>query len=278
MAVIPKKTEDRFLKSIGKFQNILKTAKDRDVNEADTVAIIGDILSEVFGYDKYLEVTSELCIHGTYCDLAIKIDSKIQFLIEAKAIGLELKDNHLRQAVDYGSKQGIQWVVLTNGILWQIYKIRFEQPISYDLVCFFNFFELNTRKTEDKDKLFIMCKEGLEKNARDEFHEKVQSINRFMIGALLLTDEMTNIIKRELKKISPNITVNVDEVKILLENEVMKRDVLEGDGAIKAKNRIKRFYGRAVKKVKTASDTANIEESVLSESEKVEGENKGLAC
>ncbi len=38
----------------------------------------------------------EFAIRGTFCDLAIKMDGKVEFLIEAKAIGRELKDNHLR--------------------------------------------------------------------------------------------------------------------------------------------------------------------------------------
>jgi hypothetical protein len=44
--------------------------KDRDVSEADTVTIVKDLLAEVFGYDKYAELTGEFAIRGTYCDLA----------------------------------------------------------------------------------------------------------------------------------------------------------------------------------------------------------------
>ena len=35
----------------------------------------------------------------TYCDLAIKVDGKLRFLLEAKAIGLELKDDYIKQAL-----------------------------------------------------------------------------------------------------------------------------------------------------------------------------------
>ena len=58
MFTISKKVIDRLNKSVPKFQKVLQIAKDRDVNESDTVSILNDILSEVFGYDKYLEVTS----------------------------------------------------------------------------------------------------------------------------------------------------------------------------------------------------------------------------
>ncbi len=59
MANAPKKTIERLMKSVPRFQKVLQIAKDRDVNESDTVAVINDILAEVFGYDKYLDVTSE---------------------------------------------------------------------------------------------------------------------------------------------------------------------------------------------------------------------------
>ena len=62
MTNIPKKVADRFSKSIPKFQKVLKIAKDRDVNESDTVSILKDILSEVFGYDKYIDLTGEFAI------------------------------------------------------------------------------------------------------------------------------------------------------------------------------------------------------------------------
>lgn len=58
MTAIPKKVEERIKKEIKKYKRILKRAKDRDVNEFDTVTIITDALSDICGYDKYSEITS----------------------------------------------------------------------------------------------------------------------------------------------------------------------------------------------------------------------------
>jgi len=91
MSNIPKKVLERFSKNVPRYQKVLQIAKDRDVNESDTVSVLNDMLGDVFGYDKYLEVTSEFAVRSTYCDLAIKVDEKVQFLIEAKAIGIDLK-------------------------------------------------------------------------------------------------------------------------------------------------------------------------------------------
>ena len=246
--MMPKRVSDRLVRGIAKFQQVLQIAKDRDVNEADTVSIIKDMLADVFGYDKYLDVTSEFAIRGTFCDLAIKVENKVEFLIEVKAIGLELKEGHLRQAIEYGANNGVPWVLLTNGMVWRVYKIRFEQPVNYDLVCEFNFAELDTKNEEHQEKLFIVCKEGLVKAAREEFHEKILTVNRFVLGALILGDEVVGVIRRELRKLSDGVLVTPEEIALVLANEVLKRDVLEGDDASKAQARVRRFYGKAARR------------------------------
>jgi predicted type IV restriction endonuclease len=231
MVKIPKKVSERFSKELGKFQKVLKMARDRDVNESDTVTIITDMLAGVFGFDKYAEITSEQAIRGTYCDLAVKLDGKIKYLIEVKAIGLNLKENHVRQAVGYGATHGIPWVVLTNGIIWEIYKIKFERPVVHELVCSIDIASINSRSLEDQNKIFILCKEGIAKAAIEEFHDYVQSVNRFVIGAIVSSEISLSFIRRELRKVSPGVKVSEEEIKNILISEVMKRDVVEGESA-----------------------------------------------
>lgn len=239
MVAVPKKVAERLAKEVPAFQKVLTTAKDRDVNESDTVTIVTDLLASVFGFDKYSEVTSEQAIRGTYCDLAVQLDGAIRYLVEVKAIGLSLKDNHLRQAVNYGANQGIPWVVLTNGIRWEVYRIRFEKPISHEEVVSIEFLNLSVRKPEDRDKLFLLCREGLAKAAIEEYHAHVQSVNKFVIGALIQSDGVVSVLRRELRKLTPSSKVSVEEIRALLP-EVIKRDVLEGELAHQASRRVSR--------------------------------------
>ncbi len=109
MGNIPTKVLARITKGLDQFQPIIKSARARDINESNTVTIVTDILSDILGYDKYTEVTSEVAIRGSYCDLAIKVEGNLEFLIEVKAIGMELKESHTRQAVNYAANQGIEW-------------------------------------------------------------------------------------------------------------------------------------------------------------------------
>lgn len=64
MAKLPKKFTDRVRARLKHFQGIAVAQRARDVSEADTVTLVKDILAEVFGYDKYSELTSEHQIRG----------------------------------------------------------------------------------------------------------------------------------------------------------------------------------------------------------------------
>jgi hypothetical protein len=256
MVAVPKKVADRLSKAVPIFQRVLANARDRDVNESDTVTIVTDILADVLGFDKYSEVTSEQAIRGTFCDLAIKLEGKIKYLIEVKAIGLTLKENHLRQAVNYGANQGIPWVVLTNGVTWEIYRIKFDRPVSHDLVCSFDFFSLKPRAVDDQGKLFLLCREGIAKAAIEEFH--VQNVNKFIVGALIQSEAIVAVIRRELRRLSPAAKISMEEIQQLLP-DVLKRDVLEGESATHAIERVKKAAKKSLTKVEPKKQSADPE-------------------
>ena len=98
---IPARVAQRMTGALKQYQPILNSARARDCNESDTVVIVTDILADLFGYDKYTEITSEYSIRGTYCDLVVKISDVIRIVIEIKAIGTDFRDTHIKQAVDY---------------------------------------------------------------------------------------------------------------------------------------------------------------------------------
>ncbi len=237
---IPKAVEQRLKEEVPRFQKVLADARSRDVNEADTVIIVTDMLERVFGMDKYQDVTREYAIKGTYVDLAVKIDGVIQYLIEVKAIGMDLKDHHLRQAVDYAAKEGIRWVVLTNGVDWEIHRVTVAGQVNSEQVVSFNLLDLSMRRQEDLDLLFLLCKKGIDKDLIDEFYERQQACNRFMIGALLASEEVSALVRRMLRSITPGLKVSTDEVQSIIQGEVIKRDIRESDMGLQAQKRVAR--------------------------------------
>lgn len=247
MTRIPKKVQERIVLGLKKYQPIVTAAKTRDVGEADTVTIIKDMLSEFFGYDKYHEVTSEFAIRGTFCDLALRLEGKISLLIEAKAIGLDLRDQHVRQAVDYAANQGIDWVLLTNGLVWRTYHLIFSKPIDQELVVEFDFTSLNHRSEKDIEALYLLCKEGWQRSALGEYHVQRQALSRFYVGAMLQTEPVLDVLRRELRRVSPDVRIDTDEIKDVLVNEVIKREIIEGEKAIEASKKVSRAAAKSLR-------------------------------
>lgn len=270
MAVVPTKIVERLTAGLKRFQPILASARSRDVGESDTVTIIVDMLAEVFGYDKYSEITSEYAIRGTFCDLATKIDGTLQSLIEVKAIGLDLKDAHVKQVVDYAANQGVDWVVLTNGVFWRFYKITFTKPIGHELVVEIDLCNLSHKNAKDIEALFLFCKEGWMKSVLSDYHSQKQALSRFFLGAILLTDPVLEVIRRELRRVSPDVKINLDEIKAVFTTEVIKREVMEGEKAEEARKKIVRAASKALR----AKADKPLSQSNLSDSSGPDDEDK----
>jgi predicted type IV restriction endonuclease len=240
MVKFPKKFVDRVTSRLKHFQNIASIQRSRDVSEADTVTVVKDILAEVFGYDKYSELTSEHQIKGTFCDLAVKLDGKVRFLIEVKSAGSDLKDNHITQALNYGANLGIEWVILTNAVDWRVFRVIFGQPVSHEEVTCLNFVTANSNKEDDLEAMFIIAREGIASDAINDFHQRVMLLNRFTIAQVIKSETVVQAIRREMRRIFPDIKVEADTIQQILENDVLKRDVIDGDRAKDAANRVKK--------------------------------------
>jgi hypothetical protein len=239
--LIPKRAADRIKTGIRSFTKILEDARNADRSEQDTVTIVTDMLAMIFGYDKYTELTGEYAIRGTFCDLAVKIDGRVKYLIEIKAVGKSLKEAHVRQATDYAGKEGIDWVVLTNGIEWQAYRMKFEQPLSYEQVFIMNVLEGGSDLTE---MIYMLSREGITKQALDEYREQRQTMNRHVVSAIVLSDPVLTTIRRELRRMSPGMRIDLADVKELLTSEILKRDIVEGEDLKDARRKVRRAGGR----------------------------------
>lgn len=102
---LTKQAESTIREGIKKYLKIVEMAKSRNMNESDTSNIINDMLGDIWGYDKFFDVTTEYKIKGQYADYGVKIDDKLRFIIEVKAISVSLNDNHIFQASSYASTE-----------------------------------------------------------------------------------------------------------------------------------------------------------------------------
>lgn len=249
---ISAKVSNRIVTQLKRYRTILTNIQKRDVSEADTVTVINDMLADVCGYDKYHQVTSQYAIRGTFVDLAVMVDDDIRFLIEVKAIGIDLKDIHVKQAIDYAANQGIEWVVLTNGAVWRVYKVHFGQPIEKILVCEIDLLTASARSEEVLECFGNLSKEGFSKSSMAELLHEKQITNKFTVAAMLLTDEVLDGLRKEIRCLSSGVRVDIDYLRMLLSENIIKRDLIDGDEATAAVQNIKRLH-RAVARKKSAN-------------------------
>ena len=259
---VPNKIAARIAAGLKRFQPILTAARSRDVNESDTVVIVTDVLQDIFGYDKYADITSEYMIRGTYVDLAIKLDGELKLLIEVKAIGLELKDSFVKQAIDYAANQGVEWVALTNGVTWRAYKVTFSKPIESELVVEFNLCELNPKNPDHLELVLLLAKESWQKARLGEYHTQKQALSRFSVAAIILSEPVIEVVRREVRRMSPGVKIELADIDRVIRSDVFKREVLEGEKAEAARKHVQKAAARALRAVKASTLLTEATESL----------------
>jgi hypothetical protein len=250
---VGKKALDRISRGLKRYHDILVAAKKRDVSESDTVVIIGDMMADILGYEKYVEISTEFAVKGTYVDLAVKVGNEVHFLVEAKAIGVELKDLHVRQAIDYGANQGIEWAILTSGAVWRIYKIEFKKPIVHVLVAEIDLLAMNANDDDAVQFFANLCKEGFAKSQMEEFYEQHQATNKHTLAVVLLSERMLNHLRLGLRRIFPSVRVDTEALEYSLRNEVLKRELIEGEEAEGAAALVKKALRAAAREKRRAA-------------------------
>ena len=187
--------------------------------------------------------------------------------MEVKAAAIELNNSHLRQTLNYGANQGVEWLVLTNGIDWQLHKVIFGQPIDKEEIARFNLHTVSVNRDEDLQTLFLLARDGLVSDAINTFHQRAQLLNKFNLTQFLFSDSVLTAIRREMRRLFPDLKVTTEQLQELLCNDVLKREVVEGDKAKVAQSYIKRAASRLAKQIvkqsegkaseKPASDTTS---------------------
>ena len=139
-------------------------------------------------------------------------------------------------------------MVLTNGLIWEIHRVSVEDKLVNEKVIELNFAELNPRKSLDQEMLFMLCRRGVAKDLMSELYEYKQSVNRYTIGALILSDPLISLMKRELRKLKSGIKINDEQLVSIIKDEVLKRELLESDAAKEANRSIQKMLKKEKRK------------------------------
>lgn len=121
--------KERLKVALRRFAKPLADLVARDANEGDTRLLVTDFLCDALGYDKYEELTTEYQVKGEFADYGVRLDKQLVAFIEVKRCTTKLSDKHLRQVTNYAVNEGVEWMWLTNGAVWQVYHLTGGLPI-----------------------------------------------------------------------------------------------------------------------------------------------------
>lgn len=154
-------------------------AEGKDLSEANTKVSFIQPLLEALGWkvaDPGEVVLEYPVFGGTRLDYALLVDARPALYLEAKALRRSIDEaSFIAQTVSYANNDGIRWCVLTNGLIWRIYKSDELAPADKKLLA-----EADIREATDAfgaarvaSTLAYLSKESLAEGRLDAWGERV---------------------------------------------------------------------------------------------------------
>ncbi len=125
----------------------------------------------------------------------------------------------------------------------------------------FDLLRLNHRKDADIELAWLLARESWQKAKIGEYHLQRQALSRFCIAAALLSDTVLDVVRRELRCVSPDVRTESAEIAEVLRNEVIKHDALEGEKVDAACKMVARAANRALRAGRAAASDAASEQT-----------------
>lgn len=170
-----------------------------ELDESGTRIMINHFLSDVLGYIALEEVRTEYMIKGTYADYMIQMTGKRYFLVEVKAFSLNLNESHLRQTVNYGANEGVEWALLTNGKHFEFYRIIFDKPIQCKKVFAVDLTDAASIKKSAEVIQFI-TKDAVLKKGLEILWNKSLALTPTSISKVLLSPDIVALVRKSVNK------------------------------------------------------------------------------
>jgi len=197
----------------------------RDANEGDTRLLVTDFLCDALGFDKYEDLTTEYGVRGEFADYGIRIDKQLVAFVEVKRVTTKLAAKHLRQVEMYAVNEGVEWMLLTNGVDWRAYHLSGGLPVEIDLSLDVNLLGDGTVAQKAND-LFYLTRESLKRRQIDELWRATRAKSPKSLAGVLTSRAVTEAIRKELRRTTKQ-NVEASEIGRLLRETVIRPECVD---------------------------------------------------
>jgi type I restriction and modification enzyme subunit R-like protein len=214
---------DRVRTAVRRFAKPLADLVARDANEGDTRLLVTDFLCDGLGYDKYEDLTTEYQVKGEFADYGVRIDKQLVAFIEVKRCATKLNAKHLRQVEMYAVNEGVEWMVLTNGQVWQVYHLTAGLPVIIDLALEVDLLG-DGGPGHKADGLFPLSKEAFKRRIIDDLWRAKAATSPKSLASVLLTDGVLEAARKELRRQTSH-NIDAKELGRLLQSSVLRESL-----------------------------------------------------
>jgi predicted type IV restriction endonuclease len=215
---------DRVRTAVRRFARPLADLIARDANEGDTRLLVTDFLCDGLGYDKYEDLTTEYQVKGEFADYGVRIAKQLVAFIEVKRCTTKLGAKHLRQVEMYAVNEGVEWMILTNGQVWQVWHLTAGLPVELTMALEVDLLG-EGGPTQKADVLFYLSKEAFKRHVIDDLWRVKAATSAKSLGVVITSEAVIEQIRRELRRQTGH---NMDTAELcdLLKSSVLRPEAL----------------------------------------------------
>lgn len=187
------------------------------------------------------DISREAAVKDKFVDVALKVEGSIRILVEVKAAGETLRDRHTDQAQAYAANSNIKWVLLTNGVAWNLYHLTFDEGIDAVLAYTVDLKE----GVDDKgaELLALLHRTSVKKGTLDEYWEHRIALSPASICRALFTEDVLRLLRRKIRK-REGISIDEEDLGQAIQ-EMLSAEARERIGPLKIRRTPKQRSAKA---------------------------------
>ena len=170
--------------------------EDMGLKEPDVRSMIDYFLTKVLGFDEYGEIKTDHIADANHGDYVIHVNRMKHFVIEICVHGLNINDK--MKVVENAYNEGINWIVLTNGKNFLLYRIVNKNGLHCREA-----FNVNIAIDDIDaacDSLVLLTRKCIDKKCLDQFWSKLEILDPEACSELLYKKSITSELKKQIKK------------------------------------------------------------------------------
>ncbi len=172
--------------------------RKKQVDKPGRLRSVDGFLADVLDYAPMTEIRTEQRHGDARADRVVQVKGVRQFLVMAIAMAAIDRDERVRGAVQCGAQEGVDWVLLTDGKEFELYRVRSIDPPEARLV-----FSIDLRNADhdgtDPDVLQYLHRNAAAYKGLEILWKKTIAMDPQSISNLIASMPVINYLQRTLR-------------------------------------------------------------------------------